>query len=143
MSTEIQNRSAIPAELRGIPGAQELYDWFGYWPPFMDAEVIALQLHRRSPTSLFVHTYEMTDRIDDIGYYVLQKHVVVEFVLEDISELDLGGFTRPNVVSSLACHKTERGYRLTLDAYYGLGGTIDARAVTIRLHPGEPKNESR
>jgi hypothetical protein len=85
----------------------------------------------------------MTDRIDDIGYYVLQKHVVVEFVLEDISELDLGGFTRPNVVSSLACHKTERGYRLTLDAYYGLGGTIDARAVTIRLHPGEPKNESR
>jgi hypothetical protein len=142
VSTRVQKRSAIPEELKAIRGAQELYDWFGYWPPFMDAEVIALHLNRRGTSSLMVHTYEMTDRTDDIGYYVLEKHVVVEFILEDIAELNLSGFTRPNVVSSLMCEKIPRGYRLTLDAYYGLGGTIDARAVSIRLHPGEPREKA-
>jgi hypothetical protein len=133
-------RVPIPEELKAIPGAQELHDWFGYWPPFIDAEIIALHLNRRKPSSLFVHTYEMTDLTDDIGYYVREKHVVVEFILEDISDLHLNDFIKPNIVSSLLCRKTERGYRLTLDAYYGLGGTIDARAVSIRLHPGEPQD---
>ena len=40
----------------------------------------------------------MTDKLDDRNYYILTKHVVVEFVLTDISDLDLGGFSKQNVV---------------------------------------------
>src|SRR3977135_2195987 len=31
---------ALPDGLRAVTGAQQLHDWFGYWPTFHDAEVI-------------------------------------------------------------------------------------------------------
>jgi hypothetical protein len=42
----------------------------------------------------------MTKETDERGYYVLAKHVVVEFVLEEILDLSLSGFSHQNVLSS-------------------------------------------
>jgi hypothetical protein len=50
---------------------------------------IALHLDRRGPSSLVAHTWAMTKEVDAKGYYVLEKHVVVEFVLKDIFDLKL------------------------------------------------------
>jgi hypothetical protein len=40
----------LPAGLDSIAGAQELYDWFGYWPGFHDAEVLKLRLSVGEPS---------------------------------------------------------------------------------------------
>ena len=71
-------------ELDAIIGAQELHNWFGYWPRFHDAEIVSLHLNRRGPSSLLIHTWETTNKVDVHGYFVHEKYVVVEFVLEDI-----------------------------------------------------------
>jgi hypothetical protein len=128
----------LPSELQTIEGAQGLFDWFGYWPVFHDSEVISLRLNRASPSSLVIHTWEMTKEIDEQNFYVLAKHVVVEFVLDEVSELDLSGFSHQNVLSSVVIEKTDTGFRLDLGPCYGLAGTIEAKTVSIRLTPGKP-----
>jgi hypothetical protein len=45
----------LPAELDSIAEAQELYDWFGFWPGFHDAEVVRLHLNRKEPSHLAIH----------------------------------------------------------------------------------------
>src|SRR5580698_8298651 len=119
----------LPTELEPITGAQELYDWFGFWPGFHDAEVINLHLNRRGPSRLVIHTWEMTDRVDSKGHYELAKHVVVEFILKDVAALSLEGFSKQNVIFGLAIEKIEPGFRLTLDPCYGLSGSIAAESM--------------
>lgn len=128
----------FPGELEGIAGARELYEWFGYWPSFHDAEVISLQLNRRGVSSMAVHTWEMTNEVDARGYYVLRKHIVVIFLMEDISDLNLEGFSSQNVIFSLGLTKKDDVFELSLDRSYGLAGTILAKRVEIRMTPGKP-----
>lgn len=91
----------LPQELHAIEGAQQLYDWFGYWPSFHDAEVLSLHLNRSGTSSLVLHTWEMTKELDERGYYILTKHVVVEFVMKEIVELNVNGFSQQNVIFGL------------------------------------------
>jgi hypothetical protein len=133
----------LAPELKTIEGAQELYDWFGHWPSFHDAEVVSLHLNRAGPSSLVVHTWQGTKEIDDRGYYISTRHVVVEFVLFEVSELDLNGFSNQNVLSHLEVEKTDAGFRLRLDQCYGLSGTIEAKTVSIRLIPGKPTDNQQ
>lgn len=134
----------VPEGLTGIEGAQELHDWFGYWPSFHDAEIISLHLNRTNPSTLKVHFWHTTDEVDEAGYYVMTKHVVVEFLI-DISGtddcLELFGFSHQNVVSSLAIEKLGSGYKLEIAQCYGLAGTIKVDYVSIRLTPGKPERQ--
>jgi hypothetical protein len=53
----------FPTELKAVEGAESLYKWFGYWPNFHDAEVMSLHLNRGAPSSLVIHTWEMTKEV--------------------------------------------------------------------------------
>ena len=128
----------FPTELESVNGAQDLFDWFGYWPSFHDAEVVCLNLNRGAACSLVLKTWEMTKEIDVRGYYVQAKHVIVEFVMKEVVDLNLNGFNHQNVIFGLAVEKVENCYRLTLDGCYGMAGTIDATDVSILLRPVEP-----
>ena len=98
---------------------QELYDWFGYWPGFHDAEVLKLRLSIGEPSSLVVHTWEMTNKVTAQGFYELTKHIVVEFALEGISNVNVGDLWEGSILLDLGIQKTERGFRLDLSAAYG------------------------
>jgi Immunity protein 50 len=128
----------VPTEVEEIPGVVELHDWFGYWPGFHDAEIISLYLNRKGISSLRVHTWEMTKQVDEKGYFVLAKHIVVEFVFENVSALNLTGFSQQNVIFGLDIEKTGSGFRLTLDECYGLAGSIEAERLSLRITPGKP-----
>src|SRR5215467_7162462 len=125
-----------------IAGAQELHDWFGYWPSFHDAEIVSLHLNRANPSALKIHSWHTTNEVDEAGYYVQTKHAVIEFLI-DISGtddcLELYGFSHQNVVSSLSIEKLETGYNLDIAQCYGLAGTIKADNISIRLTPGRPE----
>jgi hypothetical protein len=132
----------FPPELGAVEGAKRLHDWFGYWPNFHDAEVMRLHLNRRDASTLALHTWEMTEEVDEKGFYVLRKHVVVEFVMKEVVGLGLNGFSHQNVVFGLAIDRVENGYRVTLEDCYGISGTIDATEISIRLTPGKPQEGS-
>jgi len=128
----------LPVDLRDVSGTAELHDWFGYWPDFHDAEIVSLHLNRRGESSLRIHTWETTREVDEKGCYAQAKHVVVEFILENVSDLSLNGFNHQNVVFGLAIQKTASGFRLTLEECYGMAGTIEADGISLRLRPGRP-----
>src|SRR5262249_26734004 len=128
----------IPSEIAGIQGAADLHDWFGYWPNFHDAEIISLHLNRNGNSSIRVHTWEMTNEVDQNGYFVQTKHLVIEFILENVLGLNLSGFNHQNVVFDIGIEKTDLGFRVTLGGCYGLEGTIEAERISLRLAPGKP-----
>ncbi len=132
----------FPPELEAVEGAKDLRDWFGYWPTFHDAEVIRLYLNRSDASTLALHTWEMTKEVDEKGFYVVTKNVVVEFVMKEVVGLSLNGFNHQNVVFGLAIDRVDGGYRLTLEDCYGIAGTIDATDISIRLASGKPKDAS-
>jgi len=80
------DESFFPAE---IPGASDLLAWFGFWPTFHDGEVLSVHLDRSRPSRIRVHTWERTNELDSRDYYALRKHVIVTFILEDVSDSEL------------------------------------------------------
>lgn len=46
-----------------IAGAEQLFEWFGYWPDFHDAELVELQLSRTDASWLKLHAFDMTSNI--------------------------------------------------------------------------------
>ena len=82
--------------LEHITGADRLTSRFGGWPSFHDAEVVRLMLDRRGengPTAeMVVHAWLMTNKVDDRGYYVLEKHSLVRFVFDRITSIELAEF---------------------------------------------------
>jgi hypothetical protein len=128
----------LPLQVASIDGAQELYDWFGYWPTFHDAEVLRLELNRSGSSLLTVRTKEVTSETGKKGYYVPAKNVTVEFMIEGVLDLDLNGFSHQNVISYIEVEKTTNGFLVTLSPCYGLAGTIEVSKISIRLSPKEP-----
>jgi hypothetical protein len=121
-----------------VPGTLELIEWFGYWPSFHDAEVLDLKLNRTGCSTLRVHTWETTDKVNSRGSFLRTKHIVVSFVLDGIAGLHLNGFSGQNVISGLDLRQTGEVYELTLEPCYGLEGTITADHVQVKFEPGIP-----
>jgi hypothetical protein len=131
---------ADEAKFPDVPGAAELFSWFGFWPSFHDGEVVSLHLDRAGPSQLRVHTWEGTHELDGRGYIALRKHVVVTFILGDIRELELDGFSHQNVLAEVTLTLGPEGYELKMWPCYGISGAITARSLRIELEPGMPPN---
>ena len=129
---------SLPAGLESIAGAQELYDWFGYWPDFHDAKVIKFSLDPAGPSSLAIHTWEMTNKINEQGYYELTKHTVVQFELDAIINVSLVDVWEHSILLGLGVEKTDAGFRLSFSAAYGVSGTIEAERLSLSVTPGKP-----
>jgi len=79
----------------------------------------------------------MTKQVDERGFFLHTKNIVVEFILEEIFKLDLEGFNGQDVIFGLSVEKVESGFKLTIDPCIRLGGEIVAGNVAIRLLPSE------
>jgi hypothetical protein len=95
-------------------------------------------LNRKGSSSLRVHTWDTTKEVDEKGYNVQAKHVVVEIILETVSDLSLDGFSQQNVISGLNIEKTDSGFQLVLGECYGMAGRVEAERLSIRITPGQP-----
>ncbi len=113
-----------------IPGAEAVTEWFGGWPCFHDGEVISFVLCRKGETVVRVYPYYP------------QNPATVEFVLSEISNLELIGFSRQNVINDLTIAQILGGegvplLRLELQPCFGLAGCLDAKKITVNLLPGK------
>ena len=137
-----------------ITGADRLTSRFGGWPSFHDAEVARLVLDRRGANGpsaeMVVHTWLMTDKVDERGYYALERHTLVRFVFERITSIELSEFNHQNVLFGLEVAEEmvegERAFRVTLDSSYGLSGSLVCGQIVVAdVSPcnelGEPAGE--
>ena len=136
-----------------VPGGVDLVRWFGQVPSFHDAEILSLHLHRKGQSTLCLHGWIDTGEVGQDGYYVLDRHAIVTFTLNEVMDLQLDGFSIQNVIGGLVLRRApdrpERRGHLALDPLpqdieielepcYGLSGLIRARAVSITFEPGKP-----
>ncbi len=77
----------------------------------------------------------MTSQIDERGYYVLDKHIVVNFQMEEIQGLQLVDFSPQNLIFGLTLREIEGGFQIEMDPCYGLAGTISARKLSLEFEP--------
>lgn len=112
-----------------LPGAEKVLEWFGSWPSFHDAEIVSLSLHRSGPSLLRIYPYYP------------EKPATVEFILEEVMDLELLDFSGQNVIFDLRVERAIRQgqsiLRLVLFPCFGLAGRIDAQAVRVDLTPGK------
>lgn len=136
-----------------VAGGAELLQWFGCVPSFHDAEILSLDLRRKGQSVLRLHGWINTGAVGNDGYYVLDRHAIVSFILDGIMDLQLDGFSIQNVIGGLilrrAPDRPERRIYLALDPLpedieielepcYGLDDLIRARSVAITFAPGRP-----
>jgi Immunity protein 50 len=124
--------------LEAIPGAQDLFDWFGYWPSFHDAEVLGIEFNRTGASKIRVHTWRMTAEVDARGFYVCDKHCIVTLILDEIVDLELAHFNSGNILMDIEFAHEQDAFILELSATYGLEGKITAKKLAFEMVPGIP-----
>lgn len=136
-----------------IEGGSELLNWFGRVPSFHDAEIISLALNRKGESTLLLHGWVGTDKVDEKGYFVLEKHALVTFSIREIFDLQLDGFSHQNVIGSLDLRYgapnperqqfyTQRditnAFEITLEPCFGMDGVIRCKGLSVSFKIGEP-----
>ncbi len=123
-----------------IPGTNSVFAWFGYWPDFHDAEILELHLSRNDSSWLKVYTWNTTTRTDDKGYNINEKHAIITFFFDTLSDVKFADFSSQNVINGLTISRTDKEIRLTMSPCYGLSGFLQGAISKIELAPGEIAN---
>jgi hypothetical protein len=124
--------------LHDVPGGEALFGWFGRVPRFHDAKLLEITFSGKGSGLLRIHAWNMTNKVDARGYFVLDKHVVVTLALA-VSVINCTNFDMvPAVIFDLEITSLDQGFRLEWSASYGVSGSIGAKEVRITLEPGEP-----
>jgi hypothetical protein len=125
--------------LEHIVGADRLVNRFGRWPSFHDAVIVRVtvdSLGVSGPSAeMLVHTWAMTDTVDEKGYYVLEKHTLVRFDFEQLTSCELSDFGCPAILFGLGFERDrvdgKEVVRVTLDPCAGFGGTLTCGRVVV------------
>jgi hypothetical protein len=123
---------------KNVVGLDKLVHWFGRMPRFHDAKLLNIALHSNEPSSLRIHAFQMTDKVDEQGCFVLDKHAVVTISVQEITSVSLTDFNLPGIIHDLHIADTGDGAQVTWSSSYGVEGTLKAKRVSIDLVPGLP-----
>jgi hypothetical protein len=118
-----------------VIGAEKLREWFGCWPSFHDAEILRVELDRKTGGRIVVHAWNTARETDESGYFIQRDHALVEFRFEGIFNLELVHFSEQNVVGGIAVESVEGGFWWEASPIYGLAGSVDAKAIYLTLRP--------
>jgi hypothetical protein len=135
-------------EAPDIPGAADVIAWFGYWPTFHDAEVLAITMDRERGITVAVHVFHTTSEIDSKGHYIHDKHAIIRFSMTGFPADETGfvptklqEFNHQNVLSSARVEKRDYGWELILDPCFGVCGSIACERMSASVEPGVPPGQ--
>lgn len=134
----IESEDEPANQLQLVADSSALFNWFGYWPTFHDAEVTEIFISRSAPSVLKIHTWHTADHVDGKGLFVREKDVVVQFEMLEVVDLSLVGFNHQNVIAGIRIHEVGEGLCVELEPSYGVSGTIVANEVRLTLIPDLP-----
>ena len=114
-----------------IHNNKAIIDFYGAWPQFHDANVLTYA--KPSPgdpsLTLTLHTWQMTDKVDSKGYFVLQNHALVSFRFEGLFEVEMDTFRTGNILFGREFSQNEGGssFRVVLDPVMDMSGSFAAK----------------
>src|ERR1700735_1950434 len=88
-----------------IINAHLLESIFGKWPSFHDAEIHSVLIERVECSDprmdVKLHLWKMTNEVDSRGYFGLTNHTLATLRFHKVTDLELRGFNRQNVLWDL------------------------------------------
>ena len=131
----------------GLAGAPEISEWFGYVPSFHDATMNELVIAKDS-AALSLNAFRMTDRVDDRGYFILDRHALITVHLSGVTGFSLKG-DASSTVFELGIRRLESNedawdtvagpapgdWEVRWESAYGLEGAIYARDLKLTFRP--------
>jgi len=124
--------------LQEIPGGSALLGWFNRVPRFHDAKLLEIVLSSKGSNALRIHAWQITDRVDKAGNFILDRNVIVTITLSEVTRIALNDFNLPAIIGSLEIDKVDAEYRIAWDVAYGVEGCIHAKGLRFDLVPGTP-----
>jgi hypothetical protein len=119
-----------------VPGGQQLVEWFGRVPTFQDAELIEIKLASNDVSSIRTRTWRITREVDQHGYFILDKHAAVSFILENVTRIELRHFNLPGIIHKLEATSVDNAFQIAWTGSYGVEGMLRAKQLRIELAPG-------
>ena len=109
--------------------------WFEGRPSFHDATLQELVLRQNGPSTLVARTFDITSEVDEHGFFVLSKHVVVTLTLHELLRVDLQDFMEAGIMDGLDVTATPNGIKLEFRSSYGVHGEVEAKRVVVTFEP--------
>lgn len=127
-----------PELIAKIRGAEELAAWFGRFPNFHDALVAEFQISGEGQGYLVAKAFLMTDKVDERGFYVLEKHCSVTLRFSEIMSVELRDFLPGQaILHSLEIGIEAEAFVARWTSSYGFDGVIKSKRLSISHVPGE------
>jgi hypothetical protein len=119
----------IPTYIRNH---ESVVSFFGLWPSFHDANVVAYEL-RDGKITLTLHTWLMTREVDPKGFFVLKNHALVNFRFGDLYNVKMEAFKSENILFTLEISPSlePSSFNVELDSVMDMSGSFSARSGEI------------
>lgn len=130
----------MATNVKGIENAELIENIFDGWPSFHDAEIHTLLLTRDCNSSprmdVTIHHWEMTSEVDSKGYFVLKHHTLTTLRFSRVSELQLTGFNRQNVLFNLEISEIPEGgsdarFLVSMPTSYGCEASFKCGEIRV------------
>lgn len=120
---------AFPAFIRNH---EAVVGFFGFWPSFHDANVLAYESGADS-ISLTLHTWLMTDQVDAKGYFILRNHALVSFRFDGLSDVKMDDFRSGNSLFGMEMRpcSVPASFHVNLDSVMDMSGSFSARSGEV------------
>ena len=115
-----------------IQNHETVVSFFGRWPSFHDANVLAYEAGADS-ISLTLHTWLMTDQVDAMGYFVLRNHALVSFRFASLHDAKMDSFRSGNILFGLEISpcSVPASFHVKLDSVMDMSGSFSARSGEV------------
>ena len=118
--------------LADVADAKMVFDRFGQWPTFHDAEVISLQLSRDGPSLVIeIYVFQTTRESDLRGYFRRANESRITFLFDDVEDLSLADFNHQNVLAGLRLCRGSDLIEVWIDPLFGLTGHFLCKRMKV------------
>ncbi|MEJ7664948.1 MAG: Imm50 family immunity protein [Hymenobacter sp.] len=123
-----------------VINSEIIFQHFGYWPDFHDAEVMKVTFEAlptwRSAVTFIINAFEITSEVTEEGYLKLIKKCQIKLQLTGIKELNFDYFSFQNVLSELWFEEKESDIKAVFSSSVGMEATIvSEEALVLSLVP--------
>ncbi|MCA8948934.1 MAG: hypothetical protein KDE27_05490 [Planctomycetes bacterium] len=91
-----------------ITNSRALVEVMGRWPSFHDADLLEA-VRGDGDIEVVVHVFEMTDRVDAGGYFVLTKHHLVRLQMLGVTTCDMPMGYEGDILDSISATASAQG----------------------------------
>ncbi|UWP91175.1 immunity 50 family protein [Aliiroseovarius crassostreae] len=123
--------------LSQLPGGNSVIEYFGREPKFHDAEITSIHLAQGAPSRITLHAWNTTNAIDSKGYFLTDKHALVEIEFLSIDRIELSDFDigHTSIVFSLEFTGSLETTEVSWTSSVGAEGRIVGKGVSISISP--------